>query len=59
MWNRLLIGDEIGAGGGYVWARDICGATDTECFAIAAPVGRLGSVEIGAAVGALLDALHK
>ena len=59
VWNGLLIGAGIGTGGGYLWARDICGASDTECFAIAAPVGILGGAGIGAAVGALLDALHK
>ena len=59
VWNGLLIGAGIGAGGGYLWARNICGSNDAECFAITAPVGVLGGAGIGAAVGALLDALHK
>ena len=59
VWNGLLIGAGIGGAGGYVWARNLCGPNDAECFAIAAPVGVLGGAGIGAAVGALLDALHK
>jgi hypothetical protein len=59
VWNGLLIGAGIGAGGGYLWARNICGSNDAECFAITKPVGVLGGAGIGAAVGALLDALQK
>jgi hypothetical protein len=54
----LLIGAGIGAAGGYVWARHICGSNDPECFAIAGPVGVLGGVGIGATIGAIVDALH-
>jgi hypothetical protein len=59
VWNGLLIGAGIGAGGGYVWARNICGSNDAECFAITRRVGVLGGAGIGAAVGAMLDALQK
>ena len=59
VWNGALIGGGIGAGGGYIWARNICGSNDSECFAIAGPVGILGGIGIGAAVGAVADALHK
>ena len=58
-WDGLLIGAGIGAGGGYVWARNICGRNDRECFFIAAPVGVLVGAGIGAAIGATVDALHK
>ena len=58
VWDGALIGAGIGGGGGYIWARNICGAHDTECFAIAGPVGMLSGVGIGAAVGAIADALH-
>jgi hypothetical protein len=56
--NGALIGAAIGAGGGYVWARDLCGK-DMECFAIAGPVGMLGGAGIGAAVGAVLDYFNR
>jgi hypothetical protein len=59
VWNGLLIGAGIGAAGGYIWARDICGSNDTECFFIAGPVGVLAGAGIGAAVGAVADALHR
>lgn len=60
VWEGLLIGAGIGAVGGYIWAREICGGTDdTECFLISAPVGILGGVGIGALVGAVADKLHK
>ena len=59
VWNGLLIGAGIGAGGGYIWARNICGTTDDECFAIAGPAGILSGIGIGAAIGAVADALHK
>lgn len=59
IWNGLLIGAGIGGVGGYVWARNICGSNDSECFYIAAPVGVLAGAGIGAAVGAVADALHK
>jgi hypothetical protein len=59
VWNGALIGAGIGAGGGYVWAHNICGSNDDECFAIAGPVGILSGIGIGAALGAVADALHK
>jgi len=59
VWNGALIGGAIGAGGGYLWARNSCGTDDSECFAIAGPVGILGGIGIGLAVGAVADALHK
>jgi hypothetical protein len=59
VWNGALIGGAIGGPGGYVWARNICGNNDSECFAIAGPVGILGGAGIGLAVGAIADALHK
>ena len=58
VWNGLLIGAGIGAGGGAVWGRQTCGANDRECFAIAGPVGIITGAGIGAAVGAIADALH-
>jgi hypothetical protein len=57
VWNGLLIGAGVGAAGGYVWARHLCGSNDRECFTISAPVGVLGGAAIGAAIGAILDAL--
>ena len=59
VWDGLLIGAGIGAAGGYLWARHICGSNDPECFAIAGTVGVLGGVGIGATIGAIIDALHK
>ena len=59
VWNGTLIGAGIGAGGGFIWARNMCGSNDSECVAIATPVGMLGGIGIGAAVGAIADALHK
>ena len=58
VWNGLLIGAGIGAGGGAVWGRQTCGANDRECFAIAGPVGIITGAGIGAAVGAIADVLH-
>jgi hypothetical protein len=59
VWDGVLIGLGIGAAGGLVWGRHICGGNDSECFAIAGPVGVLGGAGIGAAIGAIVDALHK
>jgi hypothetical protein len=39
--------------------RGTCGSSDTECFYIAGPVGVLAGAGIGAAVGAIADALHR
>jgi hypothetical protein len=58
VWNGLLIGAGMGAASGYVWGRSLCGANDSECFAIAGTVGVLGGTAIGATVGAIIDALH-
>jgi hypothetical protein len=58
VWNGLLIGGSIGAAGGAVWGMKTCGPNDSECFAIAGPVGILVGTGIGAAVGAIADALH-
>ena len=58
VWDGLLIGAGIGAAGGYVWARHLCGSNDPECFAIAGLVGVLGGVGIGATIGAIVDLLH-
>jgi hypothetical protein len=59
VWEGTLIGAAIGGAGGFVWARQICGADDSECVAIAGPVGILGGAGIGALVGAIADKLHK
>jgi hypothetical protein len=59
VWEGLLIGAAAGGVGGYVWARNICGSNDTECFVITGPVGILGGAGIGAAIGAVIDKLHK
>lgn len=58
VWNGALIGAGIGAAAGVVWGRQTCGSNDTECFAIAGPVGIAGGAGIGAALGAIADALH-
>ena len=58
LWNGALIGAGAGAVGGAVWGLNMCGSNDTECFAIAGPVGILGGIGIGAAVGAIADALR-
>lgn len=57
IWNGLLIGAGAGAAGGYIWARHVCGTSDSECFTISATAGALGGAAIGAAIGAILDAL--
>ena len=59
VWNGVLIGAGIGGGGGYIWARNICGSNDDECFAIAGPAGMITGIGIGAAIGAVADLLHK
>jgi hypothetical protein len=55
VWNGALIGAAAGAGGGYLWARNLCGSNDTECSYRAVPAGVLGGAGIGAAIGAILD----
>ena len=59
IWNGLLIGAAAGVGGGYLWARDLCGPNDSECFYYAGPAGVLGGAGIGAVIGAVIDALHR
>ena len=58
VWNGTFIGAGLGAAGGTVWGLNSCGANDSECFAIAGPVGIIVGAGIGAAVGAIADALH-
>jgi hypothetical protein len=58
VWNGTLIGAGVGAAGGAVWGLKTCGSNDNECFAIAGPVGVIGGAGIGAAIGAIADALH-
>ena len=58
VWDGTLIGAGFGAAGGAVWGWNTCGSNDNECFAIAGPVGIIGGAAIGAAVGAVADALH-
>lgn len=58
VWNGSVIGAGIGAAGGAAWGLQTCGSNDSECFAIAGPVGIIGGAGIGAAIGALADALH-
>jgi hypothetical protein len=58
VWNGTLIGAGVGAAGGTIWSLNTCGSNDTECFAIAGPLGIVGGAAIGAAVGAIADALH-
>jgi hypothetical protein len=58
VWNGALIGAGIGGGAGAIWGLGVCGSNDTECFAIAGPVGIIGGAAIGAAAGAIADALH-
>ena len=59
VWDGALIGAGVGAASGYLWAFGQCGTNDSECFAIAGTVGIIGGAGIGAAVGAVVDALHK
>jgi hypothetical protein len=58
VWNGTFIGTGAGAAGGAVWGLKTCGSHDSECFAIAGPVGVIGGAGIGAAIGAIADALH-
>ena len=51
-----MLASAIGAGSGYLWARNQCDLPDPECFAITRPIGVYGGAGIGAAVGALLAA---
>jgi hypothetical protein len=59
VWDGALIGAGVGAGSGYLWAYAQCGTNDSECFMIAGTVGIIGGAAIGAAAGAIIDALHK
>ena len=58
VWNGTFLGAGVGAAGGAVWGLKTCGSHDSECFAIAGPVGVIGGAGIGAAIGAIADALH-
>ena len=59
VWDGALIGAGVGAASGYLWAFAQCGTNDSECFTIAGTVGIIGGAAIGAAAGAVVDALHK
>ncbi|HSL23136.1 MAG TPA: hypothetical protein VK886_16515 [Vicinamibacterales bacterium] len=56
VWNGLLIGAGIGLGAGLLWGKSLC-PNDDECLAITMPVGGLAGLGIGAAAGAIVDAL--
>jgi hypothetical protein len=58
VWNGTFIGAGAGAASGAVWGLKTCGSNDNECFAIAGPVGIISGAGIGAAIGAIADALH-
>ncbi len=58
VWNGAWIGAGIGGVGGYIWARNMCGSNDEECSLRAGPAGVLGGIAMGAAVGAIIDALR-
>ena len=57
IWNGVLLGAAAGGGGGYLWAYGQCDADDSECDAIARPIGVVGGAAIGALVGGIVDAL--
>jgi hypothetical protein len=58
LWNGILIGLGAGIGGGYLWARNTCGSNNRECDFRAYPVGVVAGAGIGAAAGAIIDALR-
>jgi hypothetical protein len=58
IWNGTLIGAGAGAVGGFLWSRGICGWDDDECAVYSGLVGIPVGTGIGAAVGAIADALH-
>jgi hypothetical protein len=53
----VLLGAAAGGAGGYLWASGQCDSNDSECSAIADPIGVLGGAAIGALVGGLVDAV--
>ena len=57
VWNGILLGAAAGGGGGYLWASAQCDSNDSECSAIATPIGILGGAAIGALVGGIVDAV--
>jgi hypothetical protein len=57
VWNGVLLGAAAGGAGGYLWASGQCDSNDSECFAIATPIGVLGGAAIGAVVGGIVDAV--
>jgi hypothetical protein len=59
VWNGVLIGAGAGGVSGYFWARNSCESNDRECLFRAVPAGILGGAGIGAAFGAIIDALHR
>jgi hypothetical protein len=60
LWRGAAIGAGIGALiGGFIWAPSICSSNDSECTAITVPVGLLGGAGIGAAAGAVVQALAR
>lgn len=60
LWRGAAIGGGIGALiGGFIWAPSLCGSNDSECSAITVPVGLLGGAGIGAAAGAIVQALAR
>lgn len=58
IWNGIAIGAAVGAGGGYLWGRNLCPG-DKECLYRSVPVGILAGAGIGAAIGGILDALQR
>lgn len=58
VWNGALIGAGLGAGSGYLWARSQC-PNDTECFAIASPIGIVVGGGLGLLAGVLVDAMTR
>lgn len=59
VWNGALIGAAIGGAGGFLWSRSLCGWDDEECAVYTGLVGIPVGTGIGAAVGAIADALHR
>jgi hypothetical protein len=57
LWNGALIGAGVGVAAAWVFLRKNCGPAgyDSECAAIAGPVGFVTFVPIGAVAGALVD----
>ena len=58
VWDGAFIGAGVGAVSGAVWSVKTCSPNDQECLAITGPVGIIGGVAIGAAIGAIADAMR-